>query len=232
MATTHKPLATAKLALKSAKTKTAALIYEYSVESANALWAAYDLSRMNRGKPRGITTDQEQDILRAMLIAAASGLDASIKQLIRDCLQALLVKEDVQAAFEKFVQRHLQGGEAEGNDLSAKVLAKIISAPDPQKLLIDRYIYELTGDSLQSAEQLIKVCAALGVDASPILGEVKSLKSIFAARNQMIHELDMNLSSPKRKRRVRGQSDMQGFAERLINISAAIVSDVDSRVGV
>ena len=90
--TTHKPLTTPKLTLKSSKSKTAALIYEYSVESANALWAAYDLARLNRGKPRGITTDQEQDILRAMLIAAASGLDASIKQLIRDCLQALLVK--------------------------------------------------------------------------------------------------------------------------------------------
>jgi hypothetical protein len=230
--TTHKPLTTPKLTLKSPKTKTAALIYEYSVESANALWAAYDLARVNRGKPRGITTDQEQDILRAMLIAAASGLDASIKQLIRDCLQALLVKEDVQAAFEKFVQRHLQGGEAESNDLSAKVLAKIISAPDPQKQLIDRYVYELTGDSLQSAEQLLKVCAALGVDSKPILGDLKTLKSIFAARNQMIHELDMNLSSPNRKRRVRGQADMQGYAERLIKISAEIVADVDSRAGV
>ena len=138
----------------------------------------------------------------------------------------------MQGAFEKFVQRYLQGGEAEGNDLSAKILAKIIAAPDPQKQLINRYVYELTGDSLQSAEQLLKVCAALGVDSKPILGDVKTLKSIFAARNQMIHELDMNLISPNRKRRVRGQADMQGYAERLIKISAEIVTDVDSRVGV
>ena len=32
----------------------------------------------------------------------------------------------------------------------------------------------------------MKVCAALGVDAKPILGDLKALKAIFAARNEMI----------------------------------------------
>jgi hypothetical protein len=195
------------------------------------LWAAYDLARVNRGKPRGITTHQEQDILRAMVVSAASGLDASLKQLIRECLPLLLeFFEPVHQAFEKFVQRHLQGGEVEVISVSSKVLARILTSPDPRKQLVELYIYELTGDSLQSVDQLLKAGAALGIDTKPLLGDLKSLKSIFSVRNQIIHELDMNLGSSNRKRRVRGQADMKGYAERLLSISAAIVKDVNCRV--
>jgi hypothetical protein len=35
---------------------------------------------------RGMSTDEEQDLLRAMLVTAAPGLDAMTKQLIRDAL--------------------------------------------------------------------------------------------------------------------------------------------------
>lgn len=231
MATAHQPLITPVLGEVHAPCKTTALIYKHSVESVNALWAAYDLARVNRGKPRGITTDQEQDILRAMLVAAASGLDASLKQMIRECLPLLLqTSEPVHQAFEKFVQRHLQGGEAETISVSSKILSRILTSPDPRKQLVEQYVYELTGDSLQSTDQLLKAGAALGVDVKPILGDLKTLKLIFSARNQIIHELDMNLSSPNRKRRPRGQADMKGYAERLLGISAAMVRDVDGRV--
>ena len=231
MATAHNPLATSPLGEVHASCKTAALVYKHSVESANALWAAYDLARVSRGKPRGITTDQEQDILRAMLIAAASGLDATLKQLLRECLPTLLSRTaELTQAFEKFTQRHLQGGELDVSSVSAKVLAKLLVAKDPQKQLVEHYVYELTGDSLQSTDQLHKACAALGVDSKPIFGELKSLKAIFDARNQMIHELDMNLGSANRKRRVRSQADMKSFTERLLSISGSIVREVNGRV--
>lgn len=231
MVQAYKPLSLKSLAVKKPATKTAALIYQYSVESANALWAAYDLARVSRGKPRGITTDQEQDLLRAMVVSAASGLDAALKQLMRDCVPVLIkASESVHETFEKFVQRRLQAGETDLATISPKILAHILAAPDPQKQLIEDYVYELTGDSLQSAEQLLKVCTALGVDAKKAVGDVKTLKDVFAARNQMIHELDMNLKSPNRKRRVRGQQDMQRAAERLLEISAAAIADVDARI--
>ena len=137
----------------------------------------------------------------------------------------------VHDAFEKFAQRHLQAGETDLATVCPKILARILAAPDPKKQLVEQYVYELTGDSLQSAEQLLKVCSALAVDAKTAVSDVKDLKGIFVARNQMIHELDMNLSSPNRKRRVRGQKDMQQYAERLLRISASIIQDVDARIG-
>lgn len=225
---THQPLKASPFTSAKAQTKTAALILEHSVESANSLWAAYDLARMNRGKPRGITTDQEQDLLRAMVIAAASGLDASLKRLIRDCLPHLIKDSgDVHEAFEKFVARYLQSGEGA---ISTKHLARTLAAGDAQLHLIGQYVYDLTGDSLQSADQLLKTCAAVGADAKACVGDIADVKKIFAARNQMIHELDMNLEHPIRKRRVRTQADMKRYAERLLAISRAIVHDVDKRI--
>ncbi len=229
----HTPLnAQQTLTTKHAQTKLAALIYQYSVASANALWAAYDLARDSRGKPRGITTDQEQDILRAMLVASASGLDGALKQLIRDTVPALIKKfETVHDAFEKFAQKRLQIGEIDTTSgVSPKILARILAAPNPQAQLIEDYVYDLTGDSLQSTEQLFKVCVALGADAKAAVGDAKTLKDVFIARNQIIHELDMNLKSTNRKRRVRGQQDMQDYSERLLKICYDIIHGVDTRL--
>lgn len=227
MVTAHTRLTTQSFMARKEATRTASLILEHSVDSANSLWAAYDLARVNRGKPRGITTDQEQDLLRAMVIAAASGLDACLKRLIRDCLPTLIQSTEVNEAFERFVQRHLQSGEL---TFSTKVLAKVLASPDPQLHLIERYVYDLTGDSLQSSDQLMRACAALGADRKACVGNEVEVKAIFAARNQMIHELDMNLEHPIRKRRVRKQEIMKGYAERLLAISRAIVKDVDDRI--
>ena len=64
----------------------AALILKHTHDSASALLKAFNLAREGRGRPRGMTTDEEQDLLRAMVVMAAAGLDAMAKQLIRDGL--------------------------------------------------------------------------------------------------------------------------------------------------
>jgi len=227
----HAPLKAKALTARHSAAENAATIHQYSVASANALWTAYDLARDSRGKPRGITTDQEQDILRAMLVAAASGLDGALKQLIRDALPTLIVKDDsVHSAFEKFTQRRLQVGEVDGTSgVSPKILARILAAPDPRAQLVEDYVYELTGDSLQSTEQLFKTCAALGAEKVAI-GDPKTLKQVFDARNQIIHELDMNLDSSNRKRRVRSQKDMKDYSERLLGICCDIILNVDEHL--
>ena len=58
------------------------------------------------------------------------------------------------------------------------------------------------------------------------IGDAKTLKKVFDARNQIIHELDMNLDSPNRKRRVRSQKDMKEYSERLLRICYDIIHDV------
>lgn len=214
-------------------TEKASVIYEYAVASATSLWLAFDLAKHNRGNPRGITTDQEQDLLRAMLVMAASGLDAALKQLIRECLPALVACSDgVHTQFEKFTLRRLQGAEdATSAGPNLKFLAKVLAAPDHQASLIDSYVYELTGESLQSAQQVLKTAAALGLDSKAIVPDQSTLKAVFTTRNQIIHELDMNLTGPVRKRRVRSQTQMKKDAELLLATAARAIEAVDKALG-
>ena len=57
--------------------KKAALIYQYTHTSASSLLEAFDDAKTRRGNPRGVLTDQEQDILRAALVMCCAGLDGS-----------------------------------------------------------------------------------------------------------------------------------------------------------
>src|SRR5690349_10645733 len=62
------------------------------------LEAFQDVRKARRAK--GMPTDEEQDLLRAMLLFASAGLDSLVKQLIRDALPAVL--ESNEAAAEMF----------------------------------------------------------------------------------------------------------------------------------
>src|SRR5712691_1458226 len=59
--------------------KSAGRILETAHDSAGALLKAFDLARTQRGRSAGMSTDQEQDLLRAMLVMAAAGLDGMVK---------------------------------------------------------------------------------------------------------------------------------------------------------
>lgn len=208
------------------------LILRHAYESADALLKAYDLARQQRGGRRGMTTDQEQDLLRAMLVMAAAGLDAMSKQLIRDALPKLLERNDKALnTFEKFIARRL------GNDLDVsekasanKFLARVLSRPSPQTQLIEEYIQDLTRGSLQSTEALFQIAAALGIDPPKAGIEPNTLTPIFHTRNSIIHELDINLAAPRRNRHVRRQTTMIRGTNLLLRLSAKILELVDDVV--
>jgi len=53
----------------------------------------YNIYQMHRKGSKGVTTYQDQDLLRAMLVFACSGLDSIIKQLIKDVLAKVIIKD-------------------------------------------------------------------------------------------------------------------------------------------
>jgi hypothetical protein len=57
--------------------------------------------------------------------------------------------------------------------------------------LIEDYIYELTGSSLQSAQQVDATAGALGIEDSDLRKRINGLGDLFRARNQVSHELDL-----------------------------------------
>jgi hypothetical protein len=223
-------------------------ILKYTHDSSFALHQAYRLARDIRAfksrkkgeqqeskefkEVRGLSTDEEQDLLRAMLVMAASGLDAVTKQIIRDTLPTLVRKDsNAQEELEKFVRGRIKG-DTEGPDGTAggKYLARILVADSIQQRLIEDYISNLTGSSLQSAEELSKTAKALAIQPQDAGINAKELKPIFDCRNKIIHELDINLEGKYRKRNVRSESKMLQYTNALISVAEELVKAVDKRL--
>ena len=177
-----------------------------------------------------MTTDQEQDILRAMLVMACAGLDAGLKQIIRDALPLLVQRNpDAQSALERFVARRVRGAESDfGTD--TKYLAKILASSSPYASILDSYVDALTGDSLQSTDQLMKAINALGLDPKTLGIDKEALGPVFKTRNQIIHELDIDLEGEQRKRIIRRMEDMIGWTNRVLELTKAIIEAVGKRL--
>lgn len=207
----------------------AAVILERAHDSANALLRAFELARQERGKPRGISTDDEQDLLRAMLVMAAAGLDSMLKQLIRDAVPALApADEHVREGLQKYVARGVRGdsdGEAIGG---ATFVAKILTSASPQNAVVEQYIKHLTGGSLQSVDELLRTASALGLQGLQV--DRAALRRIFVARNKIIHELDINLDGDRRKRNHRGLESMRKYAKALLEVGERVLAEVDDRI--
>ena len=187
------------------------LILRHSHETANTLHVAFKLLRKSREGSRGALTDEEQDLWRSMIVMAASGLDAVIKQLIRDTIRELCkVHNDVRSELEKFVKRQLLA-----NPKKEDWLASVLIAETPKNQIIESYIKFLTGDSLQSVGQLQKAKNAMGLD----LTIPEDMKKIFEARNHIIHELDVDFSAHRRNRRIRQTTIYKKMVNDLLKIT-------------
>jgi hypothetical protein len=224
---------TAAASVPSPKTrlKKAALIYEHSHTSASSLLTAFDDVKAKRGNPRGVLTDQEQDILRAALVMSCAGMDGALKQGIRDCLQHLLDTDDpVRDGFEKFIRKRV-GGEGDILEVGggAKFLARILADSSPRARLIEEYIRELTGESLQSAEEVMRTVAALGMDHKVLKLDIPRLKETFQPRNKIIHELDIDLDALKRKRKVRSRADLLDSANFILDVTRTILRELNKK---
>jgi hypothetical protein len=195
---------------------------------------AWDTMRLSRAfevertgaDPRGRPRDRDIDLLRAAVVFAAAGLDATLKELIRTALPALAQRSAQSAQeFEKFV----------GDEISApKVLAQVVVRPDADLRagLLERYVEALTGDSLQSVGQVIRVCKALGIHEN-VRDRVRpgsTLERMFQERNKIIHEFDLTPEGrwQRQTRSIRETEDLVsealGVAQNIINSVAQLVA--------
>jgi len=215
---------------KTVQCEKSAVILERTHDSVNALFRAYDLARAQRGKPRGISTDDEQDLLRAMLVLAAAGLDSMVKQLIRDAMPSLAAADSsVSQRLEGFVAKSLGGEPSTPRAVvGSAFLARVLASSSHGEAVIDLYIDHLTGGSLQSSGELQRTAKALALTRTKIDQGV--LKPIFEIRNKIIHELDIHLEGDRRKRHHRGLEDMKRISKILLELAEAILQEVDDKL--
>jgi len=214
-----------------AKPTNAALLNAHSIleracDAAEAFVSAFQTVRKAR-KAKGTATDHEQDLMRAALVFAAAGLDSLVKQLVRDTLQTVIARDKgAQAQFTDFVHTRLR--RSDGFDL--RFLAEAIAADNPTQHLQQQLVFELTGSSLQSKDQLLKVAAYFAIPAKELSDDLTRLQQIFHARNQIAHEMDILLGQKNRGRRQRKAHEMKEYATVVLSTAKAFYVAVEKRL--
>lgn len=183
------------------------------------------IRREERGDIRGRMPENEADLLRAAVVFTGAGLDATLKQLIRDTLPHLLEEnEQAHSKFEAFAADRLGTGEI----ADATVLARYLTAPNPRDRLIEDYIYKLTGSSLQSAEEVQQVAGALGINSKDLRKRIAGLRELFVARNEISHELDLQAPEKQgdRSRRTRSMPKTISMCHEGLEVGQLIINGV------
>lgn len=188
------------------------------------------LRKSEGGGIQGQLTNNENDQLRAAIVFSGAGLDATLKQMIRDTLPLLLEAGNEQAhkKFEDFAHERLGTGEI----ADTRIIARYLTSASPRNRLIEDYIYDLTGSSLQSKEEVQKVAGALGINDKELRKKIESLKPLFTARNEISHELD--LQSPEkpgdRSRRSRPIGQTKDICNSAFEVGQLMLNDVSNQL--
>ena len=178
---------------------------------------------------RGTPTDEEQDLLRAMLAFASAGLDSLAKQLIRDALPKLIQRNSgANDMFKTFVERKLKSS----GELNHRLLADVISDENPRTKLISLLVSELTSSSLQSTEEILRTAAHFDIPSNELTINPQTLSEIFVARNQIVHEMDVDFLQTNRNRRPRARQKMLDYTNEIFRVSSSFLAGVDNRVSV
>lgn len=164
-----------------------------------------------------------------MLIFACAGLDVFVKQLIKSKLPKLLrVDKVAQFKFKEYVKRGLNKNDKE----ILNVLAFALIDRNPRRIFLDEYIQSMTGESLQSVDELMRVSEASGLNTKMIFTNEKmnSLKDVFKVRNEIIHAMDINTSNDNfnttgyRTRRQRVSTKMEQHTKNILNLAEELFS--------
>ena len=195
-------------------------------DAASSFLTLFENIRRSRNA-KGTPTDQEQDLLRAMLAFACAGLDSMIKQVVRDALESVIDRsEGAHGNFRVYVERRL----ARQGTLDPKFLAEVLTGTDPRKVLIAELVGELTSQSLQSKDQVLRAASFFDIPSNALTPDIGLLDRIFQSRNQISHEMDVDLNQPNRNRRPRRKEAMISHTETILHLADAFLTEVDQRL--
>lgn len=196
-------------------------------KSASSFLDIFNSTRRARGA-RGTPTDEEQDLLRAMLLFATAGLDSMVKQLVRDALpKAIETNEGAKAKLKDFMARRLR---RRGDELDYDWLADVIVDESPRGRVVNELVADLTSGSLQSGEQLLRVAAYFDIPSISIAENIEKLKNIFDVRNEIAHEMDVDFSQPNRNRRPRARGQIVSDTNEVFRVANNFLLEVSARL--
>ncbi|MER5302153.1 hypothetical protein ABT039_22220 [Streptomyces lasiicapitis] len=156
--------------------------------SVSGLFTTLNELRAAQSDMRGAISESHRDQARSAIVFTAAGIDACLRTLLRDSLSTLLrTGGPAHGAFTRhFIDNRLKTAPSEATK-------RAVVALDPRGALIDLYVNDLTGSSIQCAGDLEDCRDALGLKKDPALTDaiLASHEPFFIARQQVVHELDL-----------------------------------------
>ncbi|MHB1946946.1 MAG: hypothetical protein ACYCQI_02385 [Gammaproteobacteria bacterium] len=211
-------------------------IFKFTKESIRNFRNIYKTTQDNKIDPANHT---DQDLLRAMLIFSCSGLDALIKQLVKDTLKEIILKDQksigAKQQFQTFVEKKLKKGSfvIEGSEqtlVDQRFLAKILISDQPQLELINFLIKDLIDGSLQSQDELLRAAAFFAITKEQILEDSKTTQEAFKVRNIIIHQMDVDFAALDKSRYVRTDANMIMLTENILTISVNFINAIAEKL--
>jgi hypothetical protein len=208
-------------------------ILVYAHESARTMLLDFD--RLSRERGTGTTSDAQQNLLRAMLLFAGAGLDSCAKQTTRIALP-LIVRGNAVAREElrKYAIRRLS--RQPDADVSAGINAAFLVdllIGEPMTNVMKSFSDDLTGGSLQSVGELMRIASALGAgDEARLSQTITSLTTGFEIRNRITHELDYNADARPRPRTQRRRNHMVDETNKLLQAADELLAAADRGIRV
>jgi hypothetical protein len=110
------------------------------------------------------------------------------------------------------------------------LLADVLVEANPRDHLIKILINDLTSNSLQSTDQLLRAGSFFNIASNDICDDPKYLSIIFKARNEIAHEMDIDFNQPNRNRRPRARNKMIEYVNYVFKIAEIFSKGVDKKL--
>ena len=152
-----------------------------------------------------------QNFLRGTILLSCAGLDAFLKQLIKDSLVRVKENnEDSKKYFQKIVKRQILNQEEKNTDLKKKrnqpiidgatFIAESLLSDDPRQFVEKYVVGKLLEDSKQSFGALKEIADAFGVKVTVLTTKEKEIRDLFEMRNEISHQFDVVFHNTQGKR--------------------------------
>ena len=169
---------------------------------------------------------QQQAILKSIIVFSCSGIDAVVKQLINDCLEGVIERNEGSVSmFKEYTAKKIKNK----GDIDSVFLGDLLSSNNPRKKLIDSLVEDLSYPSLQSPEVLFKVASFFDIKTNDLEPNKEELARIFKERNIITHQFDVDFSKGTINS-YRSFDETKRFSDHILLLAKTFIEQVDIKL--
>ena len=167
------------------------------------------------------------------IVATANGVSARCKVTVTDDTLDYVIEHDEGAfnQFKNYTEKKLILKNEAG--INSKLFAELFTCGNPKQTLIDVLKKDLTSNSLQSADELLKVGSVFNIGTANLVNgkeEHEKLRRVFIVSNQITHEMDVDMTALDFKMRDRTYEEINDYSEFIINFIEKFIELISEKL--